>query len=129
MDGLQQVALGMDINVWPTLIVERKAKATIGAGEGVSITFALKLKPEAVGPFTQAADMFDAAAARPGFLGIRMVQHKDDPTRILFIERWESEDAYGGYVDWQAERGGMAQIAAITESTEMNVWPKLVVEA
>ena len=76
--------------------------------EGVSITFELKLRPEAVDGFAAAApEMIKGTAAFPGFRQIRIVQHKDEPGRFLFIERWDSEQAYRDYLAWRASEGAM----------------------
>lgn len=117
-----------EANVWPTLIVEAQSPEPIAETEGVSITFALTLKPEMVGPFTSNGEI-GAARTFPGFRSIRLVQHKDDPTRVLFIERWDSEAAYKAYVDWQVGQGGMEQIRQITTRMQTDVWPWLVAYA
>lgn len=98
------------------------------ADDGVTITFELRLKPEFAEAFIKSANM-QMAASFPGFRSIRLVQHKDDPARILFIERWDSEAAYQAYVDHRAQRGEMEGLKQIAISTETNVWPNLIVEA
>ena len=114
-----------ETNVWPTLVAEALSPEPIAETEGVSITFALTLKPEMVGPFTSSGEI-GPAKTFPGFRSIRMVQHKEDPTRVLFIERWDSEAAYQAYVDWQTDKGGMAQIRQLCTRMETSVWPTLV---
>src|SRR5439155_6634914 len=100
------------------------------AAKGVTITFEMKLKPEAVEGFGQAAPvMLEGAAAFEGCQTIRIVQHKDDPTRILFVERWDSEEAYAKYIAWRTERGDMESLAQMVVSTDGNVWPTLLAEA
>lgn len=98
--------------------------------DGVTITFEMRLKPEAVTGFLQGAPMMlQGTADFPGFRSLRIVQHKDDPTRVLFVERWDSEEAYRKYIAWRVERGEMAGIAQAVTSMETNVWPNLVIEA
>lgn len=102
----------------------------MAADDGVTITFEFRLKPEAVQPFLQGAPMlFQGTAEAPGFRGIRVVQNKDDPTLIMFIERWDSEEDYRNYVAWRTERGEMDAFAQAVVSAETRVWPKLVIEA
>ena len=97
---------------------------------GVTITFELRLKPEAVDFFKgAAAGMLEGAKSFAGFRTIRIVQHKDDPTRILFVERWESEEAYASYIAWRASRGELEGLKAFAVSAETDVWPNLVTEA
>jgi quinol monooxygenase YgiN len=130
MDSLRQAALGMEANVWPILIGEAKSPEPIAETEGVSITFALTLQPGAVPPFTAGgAAMFKDVTGFAGFRGIRMVQHAEDPTRILYIERWAREEDYKAYVAWQTERGGMKALERMVSAAETNVWPKLVAHA
>ena len=98
--------------------------------DGVTVTFELKMKPEAVEMFLQAVPvMLKDTAAFAGFRDIRIVQHKDDPTRLMFLERWDSEDAYDKYMAWRTSRGDMDGLAHMVVSTETNIWPRLVVAA
>jgi quinol monooxygenase YgiN len=126
--AFREVIETAEANVWPTVIAEAQSPEPIAETDGVSITFALTLKPEMIGPFTSNGEI-GAAKTFPGFHSIRMVQHKDEPTRVLFIERWDSEAAYKAYVDWQAGQGGMEQIRQITTRMQTDVWPWLVAYA
>lgn len=102
----------------------------MAADDGVTITFEFRLKPEAVGPFLQGASMmFQGTTDAPGFRSIRVVQNKDDPALILFVEHWDSEQAYRDYIAWRTERGEMDAFAQAVVSTELKIWPKLVVGA
>jgi quinol monooxygenase YgiN len=97
--------------------------------DGVTITFEMGLKPEAVALFLQAAPgMMTETAAFPGCQAVRIVQHKDDPTRLLFVERWDSEEAYGKYIAWRMERGDFESLGPMLTSTETNVWPTLIAQ-
>jgi heme-degrading monooxygenase HmoA len=98
--------------------------------DGVTITFELRLKPEAVDFFKgAAAGMLEGAKGFPGFRNIRIVQHKDDATRMLFVERWDSEQAYQDYIAWRVSRGEMDGLKEFAVGTETNVWPNLVTQA
>ncbi|CAN7539246.1 antibiotic biosynthesis monooxygenase [Phenylobacterium sp. LjRoot219] len=129
VEAFQQVAAETQTNLWPNLIVEKHSQEPIPETEGVSITFELDLKPEMVGPFMGSTAMFETVATFPGFRRIRLVQHRDDPTRMLFIERWDSEAAYRGYLDWQTERGGMDGMRQISTRMQIDVWPTLLAHA
>ena len=101
----------------------------MAADDGVTITFDFRLKPEAAGPFLQGAPMLlQATTQAEGFRSIRVVQSKDDPMRIMFIERWDSEEAYRKYIAWRTERGEMDGFAQAVVSAETTVWPNLIVE-
>lgn len=102
----------------------------MAATDGVTITFDFRLQPEAVGPFLQGVPMLlQSTAQTEGFRSIRVVQSKDDPARIMFIERWDSEEAYRNYIAWRTERGDMDAFAQAVVSAETTVWPNLIVEA
>jgi quinol monooxygenase YgiN len=109
---------------------ETTRERTMAADDGVTITFEFRLKPEALEPFLQGAPMmFQGTAEAPGFRSIRVVQNKDDPACIMFIERWDSEDAYRKYIAWRTERGEMDAFGQAVVSAETKVWPRLVIEA
>lgn len=97
--------------------------------DGVTVTFELHLKPEAVAGFLEVIPhMIKETAAFEGFRSIRIVQNKDDPARVLFVELWDSEDAYRKYIAFRTQRGDMDNLAQLVSSTEMNVWPTMVIQ-
>ena len=99
------------------------------SADGVTITFELRLKPQAVAGFLAAIpNMLQETKTFDGFRTIRVVKHKDDPTRVLMVELWDSEEAYRKYIDWRTARGDMDGLAQLTTSTDINVWPRVVVE-
>jgi quinol monooxygenase YgiN len=102
----------------------------MASSDGVTITFHMTLKPEAVEMFVQAAPtLLEGTTTFPGFRSIRIVQHKDDPTKVLFVERWESEEAYRKYIAWRTEQGAMDGMAQMVTAMETHVWPNVLVEA
>lgn len=131
--GMQSLALKTETNFWPNLIAESiKDVTAAAANDGVSITFSLMLHPAAVTPFIDAArapEFFTGIAAFDGFRSIRMVQHRDDPTRILFIQRWDSESAYLAYYDWRDARGEIEGMRQISSRLDIDVWPALIANA
>jgi quinol monooxygenase YgiN len=97
--------------------------------DGVTITFELRLKPEAVDGFVQIApQILQSPSEFDGFRGLRIVQHKDDPTRILFVEKWDSEEAYKAYLAVRMPEGNMGQLGQIVTSTETNIWSNVLGE-
>jgi heme-degrading monooxygenase HmoA len=129
MEGLKAFATGTDANAWPTLVNEAGSQdPRAGQDPGVTVTFELRLKPEFLEAFLKGSTMRQASEF-PGFRGIRLVRHEDDPARALFVERWDSEQAYRAYLDQRTERGEMEGMKKITDSAEITVWPHLVAEA
>ena len=97
--------------------------------DGVTVTFELRMKPEALAGFLEALPgMLKETATFEGFRSIRIVQNKDDPTRVLFVELWDSEEAYGKYIAFRTQRGDMENLGQLVNSTEMNMWPTLVIQ-
>ena len=41
----------------------------------------------------------------PGCLTLHMVRDKEDPTKIIIVEMWESKDDYDKYLAWRTDRG------------------------
>jgi quinol monooxygenase YgiN len=95
---------------------------------GVTITLLMNLKPEAVEPFCGSLqEMLKDTKNFPGFRNIRVVRHKTEPNQVIFIEEWDSEDAYNKYIAWRTESGAMEALgSALTAPPKLDVWPTLV---
>jgi len=95
---------------------------------GVTITLQLSLKPEAVAPFCGSLqEMLVETKKFPGFRSIRVVKHKTEANQVIFIEEWDSEDAYNKYIAWRTETGAMETLGnALAAPPKMDVWPTLV---
>lgn len=61
-----------------------------------------------------------------GCQGVEIVRHQDDPTRFLFIERWDSEQDYRNYIAWRTEGGQFQALQAMAVSLDVNIWPQTV---
>lgn len=95
--------------------------------QDVTITLSLTLPAEAVEGFRQMGSKgLEATKTFPGCKDVRIVQHKDDPCRFLFVELWESEEAYNAYVAWRTERGEFTALQSIATRIETDVWPTIV---
>jgi len=90
----------------------------------VTVTLELALKPEAVDGFcTQIREALIDTRKFAGFIDISILHHADDPTRIIFIEAWETRAAYEAYVAFRTKTGMMAAMAEIlTQPPRMNIW-------
>jgi quinol monooxygenase YgiN len=98
---------------------------------GVKVTLSLKVKPEIVEGFCAALpDKITETTQRPGFRDLCIVRHATDPTAVMFIETWDSEQAYHDYIQWRTERGEMERLTAISMSPpQLDFWPVTVVDA
>ncbi len=94
----------------------------------VDITFRFRLKPELADAYCAGLpQILEGTARRPGFEAIRVVRNKEEPTLVLMIERWESEEAYHDYIAWRTERGDIAAFTAVLDGEPvMEVWPAVV---
>lgn len=98
--------------------------------EGVKVTMSVKLLPKAVDGFCAALpEMIKDTAKRPGFRDISIVRHATEP-KVMFIETWDSEQAYHDYIAWRTERGEMDGMTSIvTEPPILEFWPINVAKA
>ena len=95
----------------------------------VTVTFEVCLPPAAAEGFSRmGSEGLEATRNFPGCRGVRIVQHKDDPCRFLFLEQWDSEQAYRDYIAWRTERGEFQALQQTATSTITNVWPRVIVE-
>ena len=96
----------------------------------IDITFRFKLKPDIADAYCAGLpEILEDTAKRPGFEAIKVVRNKEDPTVVLMIERWESEQAYQDYIAWRTERGDIAGFIAVLDGEpELAIWPAVVAD-
>lgn len=94
----------------------------------VVVTMDLQLTPEA-GPHFARMDASGLEGTRnfPGCRGVQIVLHKSDANRFMFIERWESEDAYANYIKWRKESGQFQALETMATSIKIDIWPQTIV--
>lgn len=94
----------------------------------VVVTMDLTLTPDAGPRFAQMDHT--ALEGTRNFAGcreVRIVRHKDDAHRFLFVERWESEEAYRNYIAWRTESGEFQALQAMAVSIRVDIWPQTIV--
>lgn len=95
--------------------------------DDVIVTFEIALPEQAAHGFaSMGGHGLEATKAFPGCKSVRIVEHKDDPARFLFVECWESEDAYHNYIAWRTDRGEFQALQSMANSTVTNIWPRTV---
>jgi quinol monooxygenase YgiN len=96
----------------------------------VMVTLDLDVKPEVIEPMCEGLPaMIADTKTRPGFIEIRIVR-LPGTNRVLFVERWASEQAYNDYIAWRTERGDMDGFAAgLNSPPQITIWPVTVVAA
>lgn len=97
---------------------------------GVKVTMSVRLKPEAIDGFCGGLpEMIKDTAKRPGFQDLCIVRHATEPL-VMFIETWDTEQAYHDYIAWRTERGEMEGMTSIvTEPPQLYFWPTVVATA
>lgn len=51
--------------------------------------------------------------AFPGCLGVEVLRSRQEPTRVLLIERWESAEADAAYRVWRATPQGASRLKTL----------------
>ena len=97
----------------------------------VTITVELTFKPEATDAFCGGLpDMLKETAKQHGFRSIQVLRNKENRNQVLFVESWDSEEAYSKYIAWRTERGDMEAMGPlVAEPPKFGVWPTVVASA
>jgi len=97
--------------------------------DGVIVTFEISVIPEAAEGFSRmGSEIIKGTRTFAGFRELQIVRHKDDPCRFLFIEHWDSEQAYHDYIAWRAERGELEALKQMATNIETSIWPHLIIK-
>lgn len=97
----------------------------------VTVTLTLNIKEEAVEGFCAGfPEMLKDTSRFAGFQAIRVLRHASDPSRVILIEDWDSEEAYNAYIAWRTERGDMDEMAAVIAAPpSVEIWSTRVASA
>jgi quinol monooxygenase YgiN len=72
-------------------------------------------RPESAGELKELFhSLLPSSRAFDGCLGITLHEDEDDPSRLLFVERWVSKEDHQRYSAWRRERGDTTAIARLT---------------
>jgi quinol monooxygenase YgiN len=91
----------------------------------VTVTVAMAVKPEAVATMLgMIPGLLTGMLERPGVLGGRALQNPAEPTKLLFIDEFETVEASEAYFKWRTERGDIDRLGALlTAPPQVQVWP------
>lgn len=93
----------------------------------ITVTLDITLAAQAAEGFaSMGGEALKATKEFPGCLDVRILRHKDDRCRFLFVERWESEDAYRAYIAFRTERGEFQSLQKMATSITTDIWPTVV---
>lgn len=98
---------------------------------GVTITVTYDFNSDAGEDFLEAfPETLKATAEFEGFRDITVFRNGKNPRQILYIQRWDSEEAFTKYVAWRSERGDMDALAGmISKPPTVEFWPTIVTTA
>jgi len=71
-----------------------------------------KLPPPYI-PGMDIAGVIDGTRAYDGCELMTMVVNQDDPSNVLFVERWETRAKYEAYLAWRTETGSMENLVGM----------------
>ena len=79
----------------------------------VVVLLELQVKPEAVNEVkTFLQQVLPDTRSYAGCQGIDIYGNADDPSNLVFYERWDSRDHYQKYLSWRTETGVLDQLSA-----------------
>ena len=91
----------------------------------ITVTVAMSVKPDQVETLQgKIPGMLEEALARPGVRASRALYNPAEPTKLLFIDEFDSVEASDAYFKWRAERGDLDQLGTLlTAPPLVEVWP------
>ena len=51
-----------------------------------------------------------------GCISLYMIKDRDDPSKIIIVEMWDTKEQYDKYLEWRVERGDMAILETMLEN-------------
>jgi quinol monooxygenase YgiN len=97
---------------------------------GITVTITFILSEDYTPSFcAMLPDMLKDTAKRPGFRNIKVVQNKDRPNELLFVEEWDSEADYMAYIAWRRERGDSNRPEGQVLKQQLDFWPTIIAQA
>ncbi len=80
----------------------------------VTVLLDLQSQPNKVDTLLQTLkQILPDTRAYKGFIDIEVVQNQDDPTNIVFVEKWESRSHFEKYFAWRTETGAIEALGAM----------------
>lgn len=95
--------------------------------DGVIITIEMVIKPDVAAAVRESIPaMFTETVKFKGFRSIRVVQHQNEPDRLLIVEHWDEEADYKTYQEWRNRDGELDRARESLLSLKADVWPGLI---
>ncbi|MGV8918077.1 MAG: putative quinol monooxygenase [Pseudomonas sp.] len=96
----------------------------------ITMTLKMKVKPSSQQAFLEALNVRVAETlAYPGALSMQVIRQHDDPCTVLFVEEWESIDAFNLYIAWRSQRDDIWHLGEmLSEMPHMTFWSTIDVK-
>jgi len=93
--------------------------------KGVKVTVFLSVKSDQVSPLlAMIPGLQSETLSRPGVRSTEALQNPATPTKLLFIDEFDSVEAGEAYLQWRAQRGDLEKLGALlAEAPGIEVWP------
>ncbi|MCD0447907.1 antibiotic biosynthesis monooxygenase [Actinocorallia sp. API 0066] len=80
------------------------------------VVFELHVKKEHVDNVRQwFVDKLPGTRAFRGNVSVEVVREQDDPTKFVFMEKWNERKDFEDYLAWRVEEGTVAELAEMLE--------------
>src|SRR4029077_1961281 len=93
--------------------------------KGVKVTIFLSVKSDQVSPLlTMIPGLQFETLSRPGVRSTEALRNPATPTKLLFVDEFDSVEASEAYLQWRAQRGDLEKLGALlAEPPRIEVWP------
>ena len=90
-----------------------------------TVTVTMHVKPGSLATMIEAIpELLAGMLLRPGAIATRALQNPTDPTKLLFIDEFESLEAATAYFGWRADRGDVDRMGRLlTAPPQVDIWP------
>jgi quinol monooxygenase YgiN len=91
---------------------------------GITVTLKMHIAEDVEGRFINSLpDLICATSSAPGARSVCALRQSDNANTILFVEEWESEQAFNAYIAWRTKRGDMEQLKhVLSKPPEISIW-------
>lgn len=96
--------------------------------DAVTLTVVWNLKPEFVeATIARLPELLDQIKDFDGLRSLRILRHKTDPNKLIFIHDWDSEAQYDAYVAFRMKQGIVSGLMDNTTSPiQLDIWPTVI---
>jgi quinol monooxygenase YgiN len=93
--------------------------------KGVKVTIFLSVKSDQVSPLlAMIPGLQNETLSRPGVRSTEALRNPATPTKLLFVDEFDSVEASEAYLQWRAQRGDLEKLGALlAEPPRIEVWP------